>query len=146
MKRLIIAICLTFGFASMASADVLVLNSPQTEVSPIVISLDWRRITLDLGNQDNVLTVQYFKLNAAGQRIPMSNGAVRRTWICRDMVDNPETTEDETSTCWSDVFMFNIRTQDVGSPIGRGLRQLIFNQMKNDPDVINPGNDGSFDD
>ena len=145
MKTLIITLCI-LGLASFSYADTLTLTNPQTEVSPIATEVDWRNINLNIGNRDNVMTLQYFLLNAAGQRIPMNNGAVRRTWTCRNIFDDPETQQDETSTCWDDIFMFEIRTQDVGTPIGRGFRALIWNQMKNDPTVIDVGNDGTFDD
>ena len=145
MKTLIIVLCI-IGLAGLSYADKLTLNAPQTEVSPIVTEVDWRNINLNIGNRDNVMTLHYFKLNAAGQRIPMTNGKVRRTWICRNIADDPVTQVDETSTCWDDIFMFEIRTQDVGTPIGRGFRALIWNQMKNDPTVIDVGNDGTFDD
>ena len=146
MKHLIIILCI-LGLASFSYADKLTLSTPQTEVSPITTEVDWRNIGLNVGNRDNVMTLHYFKLNAAGQRIPMTNGKVRRTWICRNIADDPGTTVDETSTCWSDVFMYAIRCpQDDGTFIGRGFRTLIWNQMKNDPTVIDAGNDGSFDD
>ena len=146
MKQLIIIICI-LGLFGVAHADKLTLTNPQAEVSPIVVQVDWRNIGLNIANRDNVMTLHYFQLNAAGQRIPMTNGKVRRTWMCRNIADDPETQEDETSTCWSAVFMYLIRCpQDAGTPIGRGLRTLIWNQMKNDPTVIDPGNDGSFDD
>ena len=138
-------ICL-FIMVGIAKADKLTLNAPQTEVSPIVTEVDWRNINLNIANRDNVMTLNYFLLNAVGQRIPMTNGNVRRTWICRNIADDPVTQVDETSTCWDDIFMFEIRTQDVGTPIGRGFRALIWNQMKNDPTVIDVGNDGTFDD
>ena len=54
------------------------------------------------------------------------------TGTCDDMID----------TCFSDVFGFEIRTQDVGTGIGVGLRTLIWNQMKQD--VLTGGNDGVF--
>ena len=124
MKTLIIALCI-LGLASFSYADKLILNTPQTEVSPIVVEVDWRNINLNIGNRDNVMTLHYFKLNAAGQRIPMTNGNVRRTWICRNIADDPDTGEDETSTCWSDIFMYAIRCpQDEGIFIGRGFRTL----------------------
>jgi len=146
MKKLFFALFGLLVFTGIANADKLTLVSPQTEVSPIVVDLDWRNINLDISNRNNILTVTYFKLNASGQRIPLADGTVRRTWVCKNIVDNPETPQDETSTCWSDIFMFSIRAQDVGTPIGRGLRQLILNKMKNDPTVFEPGNSGAFDD
>jgi hypothetical protein len=146
MKKIILAMFVLVFLAGFAHADKLTLNSSQTAVSPITTVLDWRNVNIDLSNRNNILTVIYFKLNAAGQRIPMENGKVRRTWICRNKADDSETPADESSTCWTDVFMFAIRTQDVGTSIGRGLRQLILNQMKQDPTVFDAGNDGTFDD
>ena len=146
MKKLILMVLVSFVLSGIAYADVLTLTSPQEEVSPVVVSIDWRNINLDIANRNNVLTVTYFKLNAAGQRVPKADGTVRRTWSCANATDDPNTAVDEASTCWSDVFMFEIRAQDVGSPIGRGLRTLILNKMKSDPTVFDSGNDGTFDD
>ena len=46
-------------------------------------------------------------------------------------------------SCFTDVFSFQIRQQDVDTSIGAGLRTLIWNQMK--ADVLTGGNDGTFD-
>ena len=53
------------------------------------------------------------------------------TGTCDDMLD----------TCFSDVFGFVIRSQDVGTPLGQGLRTLIYNAWRDD---VIPGNDGTF--
>ena len=44
--------------------------------------------------------------------------------------------------CFSDTFGFIVRTQDVGTKIGIGFRQLIWNQFKKV--FLGAGNDGTF--
>ena len=125
MKTLIFSLIL--AMSTFCYADEYILDTPETEISPITVRYDWQNVNIDLAN--NILTIFYNKLNDTGQAIPKPNGRTRRVWACQNRADDPETPEDETETCWSDVFMFAIRTQDVGTPIGRGLRMLIKNQM-----------------
>jgi len=129
MKKLFILFVLVLFFG-ISNADEYTLDTPQPEVVPETVKFDWDDIFIRLSQKTMIL--YYSKVNVDGKSIPNSWGKTRREWTCRNMTDDPETPEDETDTCWSDVFMFTIRSQDVGTPIGRGLRQLIVNEMKAD--------------
>ena len=146
MKKLLslILFMVMFLVGGVCFADVLTLNQTQQEATPTVVSLDWRHVNINL--VDKKVVIIYRKLNSLGREIPMTNGRVNRTWTCQNMTDDPDTPENEASTCWTDVFMFEIKTQHAGMTIGRGLRDLLKNKMKNDTDVIDPGNDGTFND
>lgn len=95
----------------------------------------------------------------------MKNGRIVHTWTVQNIPDDPETDSslcvdvndpwpcctgpgtgdcDESNPEFSNIFLFQIRSQDVGTPIGRGLRNLIWHRMKDD--VLTEGNDGSFGD
>jgi hypothetical protein len=108
------------------------------------------------------LTVRYYWEDATGNPIQLDNRSAWQTWSCRDISqgDNASCTAagepwdcctgagtgtcpEAVDTCFSDVFGFQIRAQDVGTSIGIGLRTLIWNQMK--VDILTGGNDGSFD-
>jgi len=71
--------------------------------------------------------------NCTGANEPWDCCTGSETGTCPEILD----------TCFTDVFSFSIRTQDVGTSIGLGLRTLIWNQMKND--ILTGVNDGTFD-
>jgi hypothetical protein len=77
-----------------------------------------------------------------------NSGNPDRKWICLDapevLVDPPidNTVIAPEQTCFTETFGFAIRAQDVGSAIGVGLRNLLWNKMK--ADVLTGGNDGTF--
>ena len=123
--------------------------------------MDWHISKIDAGNK--YLEVTYRWLDAAGEPILLANRRTWQVWRCRNIVDNPDTVDeeclgigdpwecctgvgtgncDETLTDFSDIFSFKIRAQDVGISIGVGLRTLIWNKMKGD--ILTPGNDGIF--
>ena len=128
MKKLFILFILVVF--SIANADDYTLDVPAPEVVPTVIKYDWDDIRINLNRKR--LTLYYSKVNADGKSIPDINGKTRRQWNCQDIADDPETSEDETNTCWTNIFMYSIRTQDAGTSIGRGFRLLIRNQMMAD--------------
>lgn len=144
----IIPILLVLFAVSIVHADILTLNTSENEVTPSVSSIELAEVFIDLEGRNNELTVYYYKLNSEGKRIPDPDTLrTRRLWKCRNYADNPDTPEDESDPCFSDIFLFVVRNADVGTPIGRGLRQLIWNRMKKDLKVVKTkDNDGSFDD
>lgn len=146
-------------------AEEITLNTPETLEVPVAHKLNWTEVTLKRDRRQLIVRYQY--LDASDSPIRRTRGEVNYNWVCQDVEDDPATDNaqctmdrfpwecctgpgtgncDETDTCFSDIFQFEIRAQDVGLMIGKGLRDLIWNKMKTDPSVISPGNDGSFGD
>ena len=155
MKKLLLIPILIFALSGFCFADELVLDNDEVEVSPIAKSHIWEAANINLEKKE--IVVRYTKINAAGQEIPMKNGRTLRSWTCKNTPDNPESVtadclgegdpwplctgvatcendckETDFDLCWTNVFMFSVRQQDVGTFIGRGLRNLIKNQMAAD--------------
>ena len=147
------------GFlAGPSYGQVLTLNAPEALAVPTATKLDIRHI--DINITDKTVTVTYRFLDEGGGPIPAANSnRVNRTWSCRDIpavpafdpatctdVDMPDpcctglgTGEGcyegrPADTCFTDTFSFVIRTQDVGTMLGKGLRALIWSKMR--PDVL----------
>jgi len=127
MKTLTCVILALF-LPALALADTITLTSPEILTLPSAAKLDWRISGIDA--QAHRMVVTYRWRDAAGEIIDVGDGGRWNTWECSD-------------TCFTDVFTFQIRAQDVGTPIGVGLRTLIWNRMKQD--ILTGGNDGSFD-
>jgi len=140
MKKLLIIVLSTSLFSVVSWADEITLNNPEALAPPTAVAIDFRQIKINLN--PNWLELDFRFLDSDGEEILAENGRTQRLWRCQNMADNPMTPENETSTCFSDIFMFAIRAQDVGTPIGRGLRNLIWNRMK--LDILTGGNDGTF--
>ena len=134
-------------FFGVAQADKITLNTPQLVAPPEATDIEVAKYIFDIENRTNQLIVIFYYLDASGNRIYGLDEKIEQKFRCRNIADNPSTAEDETSTCWSDVIRYAIRCpQDEGTIIGIGLRTLIWNKMKNDPSIVTPGNDGTFDD
>jgi len=140
MKKLLIIVLSALLFAAVSWADEITLNNPEALAPPTAVKIDFRQIKINLN--PNWLELDFRFLDVNGEEILGPNGRTQRLWRCQNMIDNPTTPENEASTCFTDLFMFVIRAQDVGTPIGRGLRNLIWNKMKSD--VLSGGNDGTF--
>ena len=158
-KAFFIALCLVL-LPVFAQADRITLDQEETLSVPTSNRLRW--IVDEIDAQRQMMKVKYCWLDSEGQSIVLSDGRTCHSWWCRDIEvpgTNAEcvgegdpyecctgvgtgTCDDMLDTCFSDVFRFEIRQQDVGTKIGVGLRQLIWNQMKDD--ILTPGNDGSF--
>ena len=162
MKKLIVVLLGLFMFPCLVLADSITLDSPET-----IVPLTWDRITdWSIERIDpavDTLIVKYRRRN--GEVIVFDSSCDRngyKKWYCRNLsqgnnedctdVDVPwdcctgvgtGTCPEAISTCFNDVFGFQIRQQDVGTGIGQGLKLLIWNTMKND--VLTGGNDGTFD-
>ena len=142
-----------------AYGDDINLTSGETLSPPVATKVDWRIALIDA--KAKKLVVRYSWLAASGEAVNVG-GRETHDWVCRDIptpgenascisagVPFPCCTGAGTGTCdglddncFSAIFGFSIRSQDVGTQIGVGLRQLIFNQWKQDR--LSPGNDGTF--
>ena len=147
----------------MVQADTITLTAPQT-LDPVQAT-KIKFIDFAVVNAEQTLIVHYQWMSANGTPIrdPDTFNATK-TWVCRNIPapspDNLHCTGPGTpdacctasgtgtcnvpiDTCFSDVFRFSVRAQDVGTPIGMGLRQLIWARMRQE--IRAGGVDGSFD-
>ena len=164
MKKIIVSLVM-LGFlcsGGVVMADSITLNSGQMLSVPTAAKIsEWQIILIDAAAQRMQIRYRwrdadYNLLTVAGNRTGWEY------WECRNRSEgnNADCTDVDTpwdcctgaetgtcpemlDTCFSDVFGFQIRQQDVGTSIGIGLRTLIWNQMKQD--ILTGGNDGSFD-
>ncbi len=165
MRQLCLFLLLLFLTTNVSMADSIVLNAPEALETPEAYSMDWEIIRIDAENK--FMRVKYRWLDSNGKAIHSGRTGVDHYWTCMNQwsdtnpVNNDQcisagvpdpcctgegqgTCDDtvQTDSCFSDVFGFQIRQQDVGTAIGNGLRQLVWNQMKQD--ILSPGNDGDF--
>ena len=160
MKRFLIVLALLLVPMWFASAESITLDSTETLVTPAAESIsDWEIIKINAANQE--LRVRY-RWRASDSSLIKLDSTGWNYWTCRNRsegnnddctdVDVPwdcctgegtGTCPEAIDTCFSDVFNFQIRAQDVDTSIGVGLRTLIWNQMK--ADILTGANDGSFD-
>lgn len=164
MKKIVLYILAFFIMAGVSLADEVTLNSTETIDTPIAAKIYWYVDYINV--TDKTMKIKYRWLTSDGVSIrdkDSSNSS--HIWTCVDTPDKypdwnnvdctaagvpfscctgPQAgTCNDPSTCFTDVFKFNIRAIDVGTPIGIGLRTLIWNQMKGE--ILTPGNDGAFD-
>lgn len=154
-------------FSGVAFADNITLNNPETLSTPTSNTISNWKIT-ELNATAKRLVVQYQWTDADKNVIKLRNSSGWNSWTCQDIaavpafdvatctgVDTPDpcctgagTGEGcfegtPAVTCFSDIFGFQIRSQDVGTKIGVGLRTLIWNKFKSQ--VLSTGNAGTFD-
>jgi len=140
MKKIFLII-LFVSIASIAFADTITLNLPETIDTPTAVKIDWYIDYINAGKK--LMKIKWRWVDANSNPIRHSDSSASwRTWTCTNIDDNPETPQDETDHCFSGVFSFKIRQQDVGTSIGIGLRTLMWNRMKSD--ILTPGNNGAF--
>lgn len=158
-KLLVIALMLLFIPVDLPAENVA-LDTEETLQVPTSQKMDWY---IDhINAQNKTMIVKYRWKDATDSPINL-NGKSWQEWRCQDIEvpgTNAEclgtsdpyecctgvgtgTCDDMLDTCFTDVFGFQIRAQDVGTGIGVGLRTLIWNQFKQD--VLTSGNDGTFD-
>ena len=161
MKKIILVIALLIFLPFNVYADRIVLDNVEVLSTPNSTHLDWYVDKIDAGSK--TLIVKYRWLDSNGDPIYLAGRNLWHTWSVRDTADNPTTVAaeclgvgdpwecctgvgtgdcDETITDFSDIFSFQVRQVDVGTPIGAGLRTLIWNKMKSE--ILTPGNSGSF--
>ena len=142
------------------NSDTINLDSTETLQVPTSQKIsDWQIVLIDASAK--VMRIKYRWRDASNDVIDFDNSGWKY-WTCQDVevpgtnaecIDTGDpypcctgagtgTCDDMLDTCFTDVFSFDIRAQDVGTPIGVGLRQLIWNQMKQD--ILTGGNDGTF--
>lgn len=162
-KTFLATLALYFGLTTFAFADRITLDTPEAVNAPTAPELYWYVDKIDATIPELVVRYQY----KDSLDHPINNPVTGRPWfkwVCRD-VSNPQNVADCVGvddpypgctgvrtgplpefldTCFSDIFRFQIRQQDVGTAIGVGLRKLIFHQFKQDR--LSPGNDGVFHD
>jgi hypothetical protein len=147
--------------SAVCYAEQITLTTPQPVVAPSAVKIsDWEITRINA--ERKLLSVRYRWRDATGDVIDFKSKDGWHTWTCQDIevqgtnaecieAGNPYpcctdagagTCDGMVDTCFSDVFGFTIRSQDVGVKMGVGLRTLIWNKMKTD---IIPGNDGAFD-
>ena len=160
MRKIALAVLMVLVFCGVSYGQVLTLNSAETLAVPTATKLDLRNINIDVTNK--LVTVTYRFLAADNGPIPLSSGGqVNRTWECRDIPAQlaanctgagepyPGCTGAGTGTglyagdtCFTDTFSFVMRTQDVGTQIGKGLRALIWSKMR--PSVLTGANNATL--
>ena len=166
MKKFLCSFFLILAIATVANGQVLTLDSPEALAVPTATKLDLRNINIDV--RSKMVTVTYRFVSEADNPIPVqTTNQVDRTWTCRDTDAVPafdvatctgvgvpracctgvgtgtgcfEGTPAD--TCFTDTFSFNIRSQDVGVAIGKGLRALIWSKMR--PAVLTGANNATL--
>jgi len=167
MKKLIVLLVfIGLLIPVLAISDSITLTSPETLQVPTSQKLDWYIDRIDASAK--LLRVAYRWRGSSGEVISLGTRNPWMTWDCRnrpaipafdvgtclDVADpHPCCTGLGTGsgcpagtpadTCFSDVFGFTIRTQDVGTGIGVGLRTLIWNKMRQS--ILTGANNGTFD-
>lgn len=143
-----------------AQADRLTLTTPEPVNSPTAVRVEFDHFLFSVENAK--LLVRYRFLDAANRPLLSNDGAGGwKIWECRDVPipgDNDECTDGGepfecctgagtgtcnglAESCFSDIVRFQIRAQDVGTRIGIGLRQLIWNKMRQE---VTNNNNGTF--
>jgi hypothetical protein len=150
---------LALALASMAYAQPINLNSPQTFSQPQSQRAVWQRIVIE--PRQRRMRVDYYWTDAQDNRIEVG-GRVDQTWVCRDLEtpgENSECTGVGTphacctgvvtgtcdgleESCFSDIFDFTIPQGAVGQQFGAGFRTLLKNAWRDN--VLSQGNDGTF--
>lgn len=145
--------------AGIGYAQVLTLNSTETLAVPTAAKLALDVVSINV--QEKTVKVEYRFLTAGDINILTPTGNITRTWYCVDRdaqlaanctglhtpywgctgVGTGENL-DPGSTCFTDTFSFVIRTQDVGTMLGKGLRALIWSKMR--PDVLTGSNNATL--
>jgi len=158
MKNLWLLFVLLF-VSALAYADRINLDSDETLSTPVSEALDWEIIKINA--KEKILQVKYRWKDSDDAPIFLGSSRTWMVWTCQNVsegnnddcidVDDPwdcctgagtGTCPEVTDTCFSDVFGFLVRSQDVDTKIGVGLRTLIWNKMR--PDILTGDNDGTF--
>jgi hypothetical protein len=161
MKYFLIVLSIVTLLIPQAGAEIVVLDSPHQITPSEADNLEWEIVEL---NSTNKKLVVKWRWRDSGSRVLMDVGSDRygwNTWTCENIEVPGENSEcidegvpnecctgyqegscdDMLDTCFSDIFGFEIRQQDVGTNIGIGLRTLIWNRWKQEE---LPNNNGTF--
>lgn len=152
MRQISMLLGFLFLIVNVTNAERITLTAPHAVSSPQAVSVDWVVKKMDADAKE--LVVKYRWLDENGQSI-ISNGSDSRgwkEWICRDIETPGENAgclaegspwacctgagagncDGYISTCFTDVYSFRVREADVGTPIGVGLRTLMWNKFRNE--------------
>jgi len=160
VKKAMLAVMVSMLVSGVVFADRITLTTPETLSPASATHMDW--FVDKINAKDKVLEVSYIWRNVDNLPIYLGTPNVWHTWTCQDipvpgtnaectLVEVPYpcctgpgigTCDDMEDTCFTDVFSFKIRSQDVGTSIGVGLRTLIWNKMR--ADILTGGNTGTF--
>ena len=146
MRKEFISIVLVILLSGVSYAGVRIdLNSNESLSVPTAVAMEWRKVDIDI--EAKSVTIIYRWIDADGDRIVLRSDSRSPDlrWYCQDIPQriNPiDNTVIPAVTCFTDTFGFSIRAQDVGTTIGVGLRNLLWNKMK--PEILTGGNDGTF--
>lgn len=161
MKYFLIVLAIVTLLTSQVWAGTVILDSPHQITPSVAEKIDWKVVDLDSDTQKVVIK---WRWRDSGSRVLMDTGSDRygwNTWTCENIEVPGENSEcidegvpndcctgyqegscdDMIDTCFSDVFGFEVREQDVGTSIGVGFRTLLWNRWRDD---VIPGNDGTF--
>lgn len=135
-------------FVIMARGQEVSLDSPLSVDTPVAAKIRWAtQEPIRINTDAQKLTIYYEYVDTAGTPIRDDRFKSVHMWTCSDIptantgclgVGDPHAwcTGAGTGTfddnCFSDVFGFAIRQQDVGKKIGYGLRRLILNKFCQD--------------
>jgi hypothetical protein len=109
MKRVLLAIIAVMFFVSLAGAEQLDFTAPKQPTSDST-GINVRYI--QIYPPPNQTIIVYFDwLDATGKKVWDSNLEI-------------------SGQDFQDIMGFQIRSQDVGTPIGQGLKQLIWNKLE----------------
>ena len=162
MRKLVFILIISFLLGPFSvSADRITLDSAENLAVPTSRHIaNWHISKIDPA--DKILRVRY-QWATDDNKIIKTTPSGWNTWDCRDIEVPGEninctaagepwacctgnttgTCDDMVDTCFTDVFGFTIRAQDVGTSIGSGLKTLIWNRMKQD--ILSETNNGTFD-
>ena len=158
MFRILLSTIIIVMMAMPVMAESVVLDAPQEIASPTVSKMEW--VVDDLDSEKKMIRVKYRWIQDNGLYVPIGKKGWNY-WICKNIETRGENAlcvgegdpwecctgvgtgdcDGYDSECFSDIFGFQIREQDVGTSIGVGLRTLIWNRFKQD---VLPTNNGSF--
>ena len=128
MKMILCLYAVLVALIVSTSAFGFTLTLPEPISSPVATQLSIEKISIDENRK--ILSVEYKFIAADGSQIYLPSGrGFNRQWVCADTTNEQGT---PTSTCFTEVFGFQIRQADVGKKIGTGLWQLIWSKMKLD--------------
>lgn len=146
-------------WTSVALAQGVSITSPIFIDTPVAAKIRWAtREPIRINTDTKTLTIYYEYLDADNGPIRNSRFQSINTWTCADVPDaNLSCTEPGTPNAWctgagtgtfddncfSEVFGFTMRQQDVGKKIGFGFRKLIMNKFC---PAVAPNNTCAFED
>jgi hypothetical protein len=154
MKKILTVILLLF--AVNVYADTLTLQNTENLPAPANVATKIKWYNVDI-SADKVITVKFKWRDSAGREIGDFRYFACTNW--KQENGDPALNAQCTATgvpyacctgnqigiceCWSETMGFDIRTQDVGTKMGAGLKELIRRQFVRSE--LSSGNDATID-